>query len=88
MPGNGVWHVYILLCRDGSYYVGMTSGLAHHRASMSPVVKRSMILSSCFSRRDGGSFGAAAWLRDTCRLILAYIPWLTILENWNERFRV
>jgi hypothetical protein len=27
-------------------------------------------------------------LRDTCRLILAYIPWLTILENWNERFRV
>ena len=26
-PGDSSWHVHILLCRDGSYYVGMTSDL-------------------------------------------------------------
>ena len=28
MPEQGVWVVYILLCRNGAYYVGLTNELA------------------------------------------------------------
>jgi predicted GIY-YIG superfamily endonuclease len=28
MSETGVWHVYILQCRDGAYYIGITNDLA------------------------------------------------------------